>query len=74
VLAFLDDLETRRHNTIRTRNARLAAIRSFIHFVLAETGPDHIGLGQRLLAIPFKRCVKPLIGFLTVSGGANAAR
>ena len=65
VLAFLDNLETRRHNTIRTRNARLAAIRSFIHFVLAETGPDHLGLGQRLLAIPFKRCVKPLIGFLT---------
>jgi len=65
VLAFLDDLETRRHNKIRTRNARLAAIRSFMHFVLAETGPDHLELGQRLLAIPFKRCVKPLIGFLT---------
>ena len=65
VLAFLGHLETQRHNTIRTRNARLAAVRSFVHFVLAVTGPDHIALGQRLLAVPFKRCAKPIIGFMT---------
>lgn len=65
VLAFLDDLETQRHNTIRTRNARLAAVRSFVHFALAVTGPDHLALGQRLLAVPFKRCAKPIIGFMT---------
>jgi len=65
VLAFLDHLESRRHNSVRTRNARLAAIRSFVHFVLAETGPEHLAVGQRLLSIPFKRCVKPLTGFLT---------
>lgn len=65
VLAFLDHLEAQRNNTIRTRNARLAAIRSFVHFVLAETGPDHLVLGQRLRAIPFKRCTKPTIGFMT---------
>lgn len=65
LLAFLDDLETKRHNTVRTRNARLAAIRSFVHFVLALTGSEHLELGQRLLAIPFKRCAKPVIGFMT---------
>ena len=65
VLAFLDHLEAHRRNTVRTRNARLATIRSFTHFVLAITGPDNLDLGQRLLAIPFKRCPKPIIGFMT---------
>lgn len=65
VLAFLDHLEAARHNTVRTRNARLAAIRSFVHYVLALTGPDHLAQGQRLLAIPFKRCTKSVIGFMT---------
>jgi len=31
VLAFLDHLEAERSNKIRSRNARLAAIRSFLH-------------------------------------------
>lgn len=65
VLAFLNHLESKRHNSIRTRNARLAALRSFVHFVLALTGPEHMAQGQRLLAIPFKRCSKPIIGFMT---------
>ena len=65
VLAFLNHLESIRHNAIRTRNARLAAIRSFVHFALALTGPVHLAQGQRLLAIPFKRCAKPTIGFMT---------
>ena len=32
LIGFLQDLETSRSNTVRTRNARLAAIRSFLHF------------------------------------------
>lgn len=36
VLAFLDHLERKRRNTIRSRNARLAAIRSFAHFAAFE--------------------------------------
>ena len=35
VLRFLRDLEHGRHNSIRTRNARLAAIHSFYHYVLS---------------------------------------
>jgi len=61
---FLDHLEATRTNKARTRNLRLAAIRSFFRFAALEA-PDHGGLIQRLLAIPNKRCQRPLIGFLT---------
>ena len=36
VLAFLDELEEKRNNSVATRNARLAAIRSFFHHVAAD--------------------------------------
>lgn len=66
VLAFLDYLETRRNNTVRTRNLRLAAIRTFVRFVLGQTvGVDFIGIGHRILAIPQKKSPKPLLGFMT---------
>jgi site-specific recombinase XerD len=64
VLAFLDHLEHDRHNTIRSRNARLAAIRSFVHFV-AFKEPVALPEIQRVLAIPMKRFDKPLLGFLS---------
>jgi integrase/recombinase XerD len=61
---FLDHLEATRSNRARTRNLRLAAIRSFFRFAALEA-PDHGGVIQRVLAIPNKRCQRPLIGFLT---------
>lgn len=64
VLAFLDYLERERRNVIRTRNARLAAIHAFVRFALIESGPDFVAQAQRILAIPFKRTVKPLLGFM----------
>jgi integrase/recombinase XerD len=54
ILAFLDELEEKRKNTIRTRNARLTAIRSFFHHVAAND-PASLGIAQRNLAIPVKR-------------------
>ena len=54
VLTFLDELEHRRKNAISTRNARLAAIRSFFHHVAAND-PAALGVAQRVLAIPIKR-------------------
>ncbi len=54
VLAFLDELEQKRKNTIQTRNARLSAIRSFFHHVAAND-PTSLGIAQRVLAIPIKR-------------------
>jgi integrase/recombinase XerD len=64
ILAFLNHLESERHNTIRSRNARLAAIRSFLHFV-AFKEPTALPVIQRALAIPLKRYDKPLLGFLS---------
>ena len=61
---FLDHLEATRGNRARTRNLRLTAIRSFFRFAALEA-PDHGGIIQRVLAIPNKRCQRPLIGFLT---------
>jgi integrase/recombinase XerD len=54
VLAFLDDLETTRHNSVATRNARLAAIHTFVRFV-ATRSPGDIERCQRILAVPSKR-------------------
>ena len=54
VLAFLDELEEKRKNTIQTRNARLTAIRSFFHHVAAND-PASLGIAQRILDIPVKR-------------------
>jgi site-specific recombinase XerD len=54
VLAFLDELEEKRNNSVATRNARLAAVRSFFHHVAADD-PAAFGISQRVLAIPTKR-------------------
>jgi integrase/recombinase XerD len=54
ILAFLDELERKRKNSISTRNARLTAIRSFFHHVAAND-PASLGVTQRILAIPIKR-------------------
>lgn len=64
VLAFLDDLERRRGNTARTRNARRAAIRSFIRYA-AAANPLLLPVAQRVLAIPAKRFERASVGYLT---------
>jgi len=62
--SFLDYLETKRKNSPRTRNNRLAAIHSFFRFI-AFREPAHSALIQRVLAIPHKRFDKNLVCFLT---------
>jgi site-specific recombinase XerD len=64
VSAFLDQLETKRGNSDRTRNARLAAIHSFFRFVAFEE-PQASAACQRVLAIPTKRITRRLITALT---------
>ena len=64
ILAFLNHLENDRHNTIRSRNARLAAIRSFLHFAALQE-PTALPVIQRVIAIPMKRFDKPMLGFLS---------
>lgn len=64
VLGFLNHLERERGNTPRTRNARLAAIRSFLHFAAVKS-PASLPSAQRVLAIPMKRFDRHVLGFLT---------
>lgn len=65
ILVFLNHLERERNNTVRTRNARLAAIRCFVHYVQDLLGPDLPQPTRRILTIPPKRHTKPILGFLT---------
>lgn len=62
--AFLEHLEKDRGNTARTRNVRLAAIHSFFRYAALHE-PAHGALIQRVLAVPSKRYVRKLVGFLT---------
>jgi len=63
IIAFLQDLEQERKNIPRTRNQRLAAIKSFAK-MLRFMYPQQRQLAERILNIPQKRAQKPLIGFL----------
>lgn len=64
VLSFLEYLQKNRHNTVRTRNTRLAGIRSFMHFVSLQE-PQALAACEQILAIPVKRYERPLIGYVT---------
>ena len=63
VLEFLQHLEKTRGNSIRTRNARLTAIRSFFQHV-AYQDPTALGIVQRILSIPGKRTVHRMLSHL----------
>jgi site-specific recombinase XerD len=54
VLRFLDALEEKRHNHIRTRNQRLAVLRTFFEYVVHRT-PESLNEAHRIAAIPVKR-------------------
>jgi integrase/recombinase XerD len=64
VLAFLDYLQAERGNSARTRNSRLAALRSFVRYA-ASRDPTAWPLANRVLAIPAKRHARLLLGYLT---------
>ncbi len=63
IAAFLDHLEHDRGNSIRTRNARLAAIHSLFRYA-AQHHPEHLADIERVLAIPPKRFERALVSFL----------
>lgn len=60
---FLEHLEKERHNTPQSRNVRLAAIRSFFHYVALQE-PAFAAVAQRVLAIPSKRFTRKDVDFL----------
>lgn len=61
--SFLDHLEGDRHNSARSRNIRLAAVRSFLKFA-ARRDLDHLGIIEQALAVPMKRFDRRMVGFL----------
>jgi integrase/recombinase XerD len=63
ILAFLDDLQSQRHNLPRTRNQRLAAIKSFAKMIRLLY-PQHQQVAETIFSIPQKRTQKLLVGFL----------
>lgn len=61
---FLGHLETERNNSIRSRNVRLAAIRSFLKFA-ARRDPANLAIIEQALAVPMKRFDRHIVGFLS---------
>lgn len=64
ILAFLDHLEQQRGNTVRTRNARLAALRAFLKFA-GHRDVDALHVVEQALGVPMKRYERPVLGFLS---------
>ena len=62
--AFLEHLERERANSVRTRNARLAAIHSLYRYASLRH-PEHAALIARVIAIPPKRYERAAVAFLT---------
>ncbi len=65
VLSFLEHLETERHNRPSTRNARLAAIKSFMRFLQYRLA-SALEQIQRVLAIPQKKTESRLVNHLSI--------
>ena len=63
LLEFLEHLERVRGNGVRTRNARLAAIKAFFHF-LEFRRPGYLDLAAQVREIPAKKGDMPLIRYL----------
>jgi site-specific recombinase XerD len=64
IMAFLDHLERERHNSVRSRNARLAALRSFLKFA-AHRDVSSLQVIERALGVPVKRFERPMFGYLS---------
>lgn len=64
IIAFLDHLERQRHNSVRSRNARLAALRSFLKFA-AHRDVASLQVIECALGVPVKRFERPMFGYLS---------
>src|SRR5271169_432205 len=64
VVEFLNDLERTRSNRVSSRNVRLAAIKSFMHFIEYRV-PPALEQIRRVLAIPMKKTDTRLVRHLT---------
>jgi site-specific recombinase XerD len=65
IVGFLDWLEASRHNSVTTRNQRLAAIASFFRWMQSQD-PARMACCQDVLAIPAKRQPQPAVNHLSI--------
>lgn len=64
ILAFLDHLERKRGNAVRSRNARLAAIRAFLKFA-GRRDVSALHAVEKAMGVPMKRFERPMLGYLS---------
>jgi site-specific recombinase XerD len=64
IIDFLDHLENQRHNCVRSRNARLAALRSFLKFA-GHRDVASLQVIERALGVPVKRFERPMFDYLS---------
>jgi site-specific recombinase XerD len=64
IIGFLDHLERERRNSVRSRNARLAALRSFLKFA-AHRDVSSLKVIEHALGVPAKRFERPMLGYLS---------
>ena len=64
IMAFLDHLERQRHNSVRSRNARLAALRAFLKFA-THRDVSSLQVIELALGVPAKRFERPMFGYLS---------
>jgi site-specific recombinase XerD len=64
ITTFLDHLERERHNSVRSRNARLAALCSFLKFA-AHRDVSSLSVIEHALGVPAKRFERPMFGYLS---------
>ena len=64
ILAFLENLERKRGNSVPTRNARLAALRSFFSYAVTQDATV-AAQAQKVLAIPFKKSLGHVLDYLS---------
>ena len=65
ILAFLDHLEHERGNAVRSRNARLAALRAFLKFA-SHRDVSALHVVEQALGVPMKRFERPMLGYLSL--------
>ena len=70
ITRFLDHLECERGNSPRSRNIRLAALRSFLKFA-SRRDVANLRIIEQALTVPMKRFDRKMVGFLTREQAAN---
>jgi integrase/recombinase XerD len=73
IVRFLRYLEQDRHNHIRTRNQRLAALHTLFEYI-AGRSPEMLAVCQQVAAIPMKRVPPPETRFLEQDEAAELFR